>query len=101
MGQAEQDPKLPHLASNVLGKVQSHLCLTEWRGKWKCRWGKSKANNVLQAMLHPGIHMGISVSRIFYRMFFCIVYKGQSSVAMPTHQSLPTTKRHPLPKVLL
>ena len=39
--QAEQDPDLPRLASDVLGKVQSHLCLTEWRGKWKCRRGKS------------------------------------------------------------
>ena len=41
MGQAEQDPDLPHSASNVFGKVQSHLCLTEWRGEWKCRQGKS------------------------------------------------------------
>ena len=41
MGQAEQDPDLPGSASNVLGKVKYYLCLTEWRGKWKCRWGKS------------------------------------------------------------
>ena len=37
MGQAKQDPDLPSSASNVLGKVQSHLCLTEWM----CRRGKS------------------------------------------------------------
>ena len=41
MRQAEQHPDLPRSASNVSGKVQSHLCLTEWRGKWKCRRGKS------------------------------------------------------------
>ena len=39
MGQAEQDPDLPRLASNVLGKVQSRLGFTEWRGKGKCRRG--------------------------------------------------------------
>ena len=33
MEQAEQDPDLRRSASNVLGKFQSHLCLTEWRGK--------------------------------------------------------------------
>ena len=33
MGQVEQDPDLHRSESNVLGKVQSHLCLTEWRGK--------------------------------------------------------------------
>ena len=60
MGQSEQDPDLPRSASNVLGKVQYNLCLTEWWGKWKCRRGKStlgaqrSANNVLQPMLHPG-----------------------------------------------
>ena len=32
MGQAEQDPDLLCLASNVLGKVQSHLCLGAFRG---------------------------------------------------------------------
>ena len=41
MGQAEQDPDLPCSASYVLGKVQYHLCLTEWRGRRKCRQGKS------------------------------------------------------------
>ena len=41
MGQAEQDPDLPRSASNVLCKVQSHLCLTEWWGKLKGRWDKS------------------------------------------------------------
>ena len=41
MGQAEQDPDLPRSASNVLGKVQSHLCLTEWWGKLKCQRGES------------------------------------------------------------
>ena len=40
MGQADQDPDLPRSASNVFGKVQSHLCL-KWRGKGKCRRGKS------------------------------------------------------------
>ena len=40
MGQAEQDTDLPRSASNVLGKIQYNLCLTEWRGKWKCRRGK-------------------------------------------------------------
>ena len=39
--QAEQDPGLPCSTSNVLGKVQYNLCLTEWRGKWKCRRVKS------------------------------------------------------------
>ena len=39
MGRAEQDPD--RSASNVSGEVQSHLCLIEWRGKWKCRRGKS------------------------------------------------------------
>ena len=65
MGQAEQDPDLPRSASSVLGKVQSHLCLkkiTEWRGKGKCRRGKSTLGQlaplrfnltVLQSMLHP------------------------------------------------
>ena len=28
-------------ASDVLGKGQSHLCLTEKQGKWKCWQGKS------------------------------------------------------------
>ena len=41
MRQAEQDPNLPRLASNVLGKVHSHFCFTEWRGKGKCMRGKS------------------------------------------------------------
>ena len=41
MGQAEQDPDLPRSVGNVLGRVQSHLCLTEWWGKWKCRRGMS------------------------------------------------------------
>ena len=41
MEQAEQDPHWPRSASNVLGKVQSRLCLTEWLGKWKCQRGKS------------------------------------------------------------
>ena len=31
----------PRSASNVSGKVQSHLCLTEWWGKRKYRRGKS------------------------------------------------------------
>ena len=35
MGQAEQGPDLTRLASNILGRIQSHLCLTEWRAKWK------------------------------------------------------------------
>ena len=41
MGQAEQDANLPRSARNILGKVQSHLCLTEWRGRGKCRRDKS------------------------------------------------------------
>ena len=41
MGQAKQDPDLSRSESNVLGKVQSHLCLTEWQGKSKCQQGKS------------------------------------------------------------
>ena len=64
MGQAEQNPDLPSLASNVLGKVQSHLnSLTELRGKLKCRQAAgqvnftaslpSSENNVLQHILHP------------------------------------------------
>ena len=59
MGQAEQDPDLPRSASNVLGKVQSHPCLTEWQGKWKCRQVDFRGslprseNSVLQPMLHP------------------------------------------------
>ena len=40
IGQAEQDPDLSRSAGNVLAKVQSHLCLTKWRGKWKCRRGQ-------------------------------------------------------------
>ena len=61
MGQADQDPDLPRLASDVLGKGQSHLCLTEKQGKWKCWQGQvnfrgslpQSENNVLQPMLHP------------------------------------------------
>ena len=41
MGPVEQDLDLPCSASNVLGKVQSHLCLTKWQGKWKCWQGNS------------------------------------------------------------
>ena len=58
MVQAEQDPDLPCLANNVLGEVS--FCLTEWRGKGKCRrasqlWGQIAPlrNNVLQPLLHP------------------------------------------------
>ena len=57
-GQAEQDPDLPRSASNVLSKVQSPLCSTECRGKWKCRQVKFRGslprseNNVSQPMLH-------------------------------------------------
>ena len=60
MGQAEQDPDWPRSVSNVFGKVQSHLCLTEWQGKWKCRRGKTTLGAAsvplsvlfLQPMLH-------------------------------------------------
>ena len=32
MGQAEQDPDFSCSASNILDKVQYHLCLKEWQG---------------------------------------------------------------------
>ena len=64
MRQAEQDPDLPRPASNVLGKIQSHLCLinrmagqvevpaghVNFRGSSPC-----SENNVLQAILRPDI----------------------------------------------
>ena len=40
---------LGNLPSNVLGKVQSHLCLTEWRGNWKCPRGKSNSGEACRA----------------------------------------------------
>ena len=54
-------PDLPGSASNVSGKVQSHLCLTEWRGQEEVPVGQvnfraslpRSENNVLQYMLHP------------------------------------------------
>ena len=61
MGQAEQEPDLPRSASNVLGKVQSLLCLT-MAGRVEVQAGQVNfrgslpraANNVLQPFLHPG-----------------------------------------------
>ena len=75
MVQAEQDPDLPRSASNVLGKVHSHLCLKEWRGKWKWRRGKSTygaaGQNVLQPMLHPvltllSMRTGINIKKTLH-----------------------------------
>ena len=58
MGQAEQDPDLPRSASNVLGKVQSHLYLTV-RGQVEVLAGEvfmgslPHLENVFRPMLHP------------------------------------------------
>ena len=60
MGQAEQDPDLPRSASNVLGKVQSHLYLTV-AGQVEVLAGEVNfmgslprlENNVFRPMLHP------------------------------------------------
>ena len=64
MGQAEQDPDLPRLASNVLGKVPSHLNLTVVgqvevpAGQVNLRASLHRSeNNVLKPMLHP--EMGV------------------------------------------
>ena len=59
-GQAEQDPDLPRSASNVLGRVQYHLCLTV-AGQVEVPAGQinfrgsltHSGNNVSQPMLHP------------------------------------------------
>ena len=89
-GQAEQDPDLPRSASNVLGKVQCHLCLTEWRGKWKCWKGKSTLgaacpaheNNILPPMLHPAgwkyfayVYLIVRLTDFFVKEFFVRLQK--------------------------
>ena len=60
IGQAEQDPDLPRSASNVLGKVQSHLYFRV-AGQVEVLAGEvnfmgslpRSENNVFRPMLHP------------------------------------------------
>ena len=64
MGQAEQDSDMPCSASNVLGKVQSHLSplFNRVAGQMEVPTGPvnlrdslpHSENSVLQHMLHPG-----------------------------------------------
>ena len=57
--QAAQDTNLPHSASNGPHNV-THLCLTEWRNKWKCWQGKLTLGAPCPArqvmFLEPGLH---------------------------------------------
>ena len=69
LGQAEQDPDLPRSVSfwdnsNVLGKVQSHLCFKTVAGQAELLAGQvnfrgsfpRSVNNVLLPILHPATY---------------------------------------------